>query len=94
MTELGSVHDVEVAEIHAPFTHQELLLTRALGLPDGVRINPSGGALTGNPMFAAGLVRIGEAAARIHDGSASKVLAHATQGPVLQQNLVCVMEAR
>jgi acetyl-CoA acetyltransferase len=94
MRELGSADGVEVAEIHAPFTHQELLLTRALGLPDGVAINPSGGALTGNPMFAAGLVRIGEAASRIHDGSASKVLAHATQGPVLQQNLVCLMESR
>jgi acetyl-CoA acetyltransferase len=93
MRELGPARGVEVAEIHAPFTHQELLLARALDLPDGVTINPSGGALTGNPMFATGLVRIGEAAARIHDGTASSVLAHATQGPVLQHNLVCLMEA-
>lgn len=83
---------VEVAELHAPFSHQELILREALGLDDGVRINPSGGVLAGNPMFAAGLARIGEAAQRILTGEASKVLAHATSGPALQQNLVAVME--
>ncbi|GAA3359210.1 thiolase domain-containing protein [Saccharopolyspora gregorii] len=83
---------VELAELHAPFTHQELLLRDALGLDGSVRINPSGGALCGNPMFAAGLTRIGEAARRVWSGEAGKVLAHATSGPALQQNLVCVME--
>ncbi|WP_431919887.1 thiolase domain-containing protein [Amycolatopsis tucumanensis] len=85
--------DVEVAELHAPFTHQELILRTALGLGNDVRVNPSGGVLTGNPMFAAGLARIGEAATRILTGQASKVLAHATSGPALQQNLVAVLEA-
>ena len=85
---------VEVAELYTPFSHQELLLRASLGLPDTVHVTPSGGALAGNPMFAGGLVRIGEAAARIADGSAGRVLAHATSGPVLQQNLVCVMEGR
>ncbi|MEV6710499.1 thiolase domain-containing protein [Lentzea sp. NPDC051208] len=85
---------VQVAELHAPFTHQEILLRQALGLGDDVTVNPSGGVLAGNPMFAAGLARIGEAARRIHDGSAAKVLGHATSGPLLQQNLVCVMEGR
>lgn len=85
---------VELAELHAPFTHQELILRRELGLDDGVRISPSGGALTGNPMFSAGLARIGEAAARIHRGEAAKTLAHATSGPALQQNLLAVLEAR
>ncbi|NIH79558.1 thiolase domain-containing protein [Amycolatopsis viridis] len=84
---------VEIAELHAPFTHQELILRTALGLGDDVRVNPSGGVLTGNPMFAAGLARIGEAATRILTGQASKVLAHATSGPALQQNLVAVLEA-
>ena len=83
--------DVTVAELHAPFSHQELILRRELGLGDDVRINPSGGALGGNPMFSAGLIRIGEAARRIWSGEADKVLAHATSGAALQQNLVCVM---
>ncbi|GLY69791.1 thiolase domain-containing protein [Amycolatopsis taiwanensis] len=89
----AGIDGVEVAELHAPFTHQELILRTALGLDERVRINPSGGVLTGNPMFAAGLARIGEAAQQIFTGKAQKVLAHATSGPALQQNLVAVLTA-
>jgi len=85
---------VEVAELHAPFSHQELILRRELGLADDVRVNPSGGALTGNPMFSGGGIRVGEAASRIWSGEASKAVAHATSGPALQQNLLCVLEGR
>ena len=85
---------VDTAELHAPFSHQEILLRYAMGLDDGTRINPSGGALCGNPMFAAGLARIGTAAGEIFAGRADRALGHATSGPALQQNLVCVMEAR
>jgi acetyl-CoA acetyltransferase len=81
-----------VAELYAPFTHQELILREALGLADSVVVNPSGGALGAHVMMAAGLVRIGEAARRIWDGSANRAVAHATSGPCLQQNLVCVLE--
>ena len=85
---------VDTAELHAPFTHQEILLRGALGLGDDVRVNPSGGVLCGNPMFAAGLARIGWAAQEIMSGRSGRALAHATSGPALQQNLVCMMEAR
>jgi acetyl-CoA acetyltransferase len=91
---VGGTAGVQVAELHAPFSHQELVLRSALGLGDDVQISPSGGALAANPMFSAGAIRIGEAAKRIWDGSADKVLGHATSGPALQQNLVCVMEAQ
>jgi acetyl-CoA acetyltransferase len=91
----GSVEvaPIEVAELHAPFSHQELLLREALGLGlgEGVAVNPSGGALCGNPMFAAGLARIGLAARAVMSGRASRALGHATSGPALQQNLVCVL---
>ncbi|MDT4938821.1 MAG: hypothetical protein QOG80_2492 [Pseudonocardiales bacterium] len=90
----AGIDGVEVAELQSPFTHQELILRSALGLDDQVRLTPSGGALAGNPMFAAGLTRIGEAARHVMDGSAGRVLAHATSGPALQHNLVCVMEGR
>ena len=90
----AGVDGVEVAELHAPFSHQELILREELGLGDDVRINPSGGALTANPVFTAGLNRIGEAARRIWSGEATRALGHATSGPALQQNLVCVMEGR
>ena len=90
----AGVDGVQVAELHAPFTHQDILLRQALGLGEEVRVNPSGGVLAGNPMFAAGLIRIGAAAAEIRAGRADKAMAHATSGPLLQQNLVCVLEGR
>jgi acetyl-CoA acetyltransferase len=83
---------VDIAELHAPFTVQELILRDAIGLGDDVAINPSGGALSANPVMAAGLIRIGEAATRITAGEANRAVAHATSGPCLQQNLVCVLE--
>jgi acetyl-CoA acetyltransferase len=84
---------IEVAELHAPFSSQELIVRDALGLDEKVtNINPSGGALATNPLMVAGLVRLGQAARHIHEGTASRTLAHATSGPCLQQNLVCVLE--
>jgi len=85
---------LDVAEIHAPFTHQHLILTEAIWIPGKTKVNPSGGALAANPMFVAGLERIGFAAQHIWNGSAERVLAHATSGPALQQNLVAVMEGK
>jgi acetyl-CoA acetyltransferase len=92
--ERAGVHDgpVDVAELHAPFTHQELILRDALGLDGHEGVNPSGGALAANPIMVAGLLRIGEVAQRVIDGEASRGVAHATSGPCLQQNLVCVLE--
>jgi len=90
----GDTGSIEVAEIYAPFTHQHLILTEAIGLGGSTKMNPSGGALAANPMFSAGLERIGFAAQHIFTGSAQRVLAHATSGPALQQNLVAVLEGK
>jgi len=85
---------LDVVEVSSTFSPQELILLSALGLaPDSsTSINPSGGPLAGNPIMSVGLIRILEAAARIIDGSANRALAHATSGPLLQQNLVCLLE--
>ncbi len=83
---------VDVAELHAPFAHQELIVSRALGLGPETAVNPSGGALAANPVMAAGLVRIGEASRALAGGAGRRGVAHATSGPCLQQNLVCVLE--
>jgi acetyl-CoA acetyltransferase len=83
----------DIAEIHAPYSHQDILIARALGLGSDVVINPSGGPFGANAYIATGLCRLGAAASRILDGSAHSAVAHATSGPCLQQNLVCVLEA-
>ncbi|MFC3994991.1 lipid-transfer protein [Nocardiopsis sediminis] len=84
---------VDVAELHARFAHEEILLRAALGLGDGVDVNPSGGPLGADPVMATGLIRIGEVARRIAEGTAARGVAHAAQGPCLQHNLVAVLEA-
>jgi len=90
----GDVGSIDVAEIYAPFSHQQLILAEAIGLNGSTKVNPSGGALAANPMFSTGLERIGFAARHVFDGSAQRVLAHATSGAALQQNLVAVMEGK
>ena len=85
--------DVDIAELYAPFSHQEIILTRALGLGTSTRVNPSGGVLAGNLMMASGLSRIGEVFNRIVAGDARRGVAHATSGPCLQHNLVTVLES-
>jgi acetyl-CoA acetyltransferase len=89
----GATGTFDVAELHAQFSHEELILAEALGLGgNGTAINPSGGPLAANPVMSAGLIRVGEVARRITSGTADRGLAHAASGPCLQQNLVCVLE--
>ncbi|BBH67456.1 lipid-transfer protein [Actinoplanes sp. OR16] len=83
----GLDREVDVVALHAPFTHQELLLRAALDLPPDIRMSP----VSGDAMFSAGLSRIGAAAEEIMSGRANRAAAHATSGPALQQNLVCTL---
>ena len=83
---------IEVAELHAPFSYQELILSDALGLGDDTEVNPSGGALAANPVMATGLIRMIEAARQITENGKHRTLAHTTSGPCLQQNLVAILE--
>ena len=85
---------VDIAELYAPFSHQEIILRQALGLSDSTKVNESGGVLAGNLMMASGLSRIGEVAMRLINGEGKRGVAHATSGPCLQQNLVTVLEAQ
>ncbi len=84
---------VQVAELYAPFSHQEIILCRALGLGAATVINPSGGVMAGNLMMASGLARMGEVFRRIASGEITRGIAHATSGPCLQHNLVAVLES-
>ncbi len=88
----GAGGAIDVAELHAQFSHEELILAEALGLNGSTVVNPSGGPLAANPVMSAGLIRIGEVARRISSGEAARGVAHATSGPCLQQNMVVVLE--
>lgn len=83
---------IDIAELYAPFSHQEIILSRALKLGATTEINPSGGVLAGNLLMASGLSRVGEVFNRIVSGDVERGLAHATSGPCLQHNLVTVLE--
>ncbi|MFT5604475.1 MAG: acetyl-CoA acetyltransferase [Paracoccaceae bacterium] len=83
---------VDVAELYAPFSHQQIILQQALKLNAETRVNPSGGALAGHVLMAAGLDRFGAAAREIWTGRADRALAHATSGPCLQQNMLAILE--
>ena len=85
---------VEVAELSNVCSAEELILRDALGLGDDVEMSPSGGALTGNAVMVTGLARIGEAFKQVTQNGKQRALGHASSGPCLQQNLVCVLEAR
>jgi acetyl-CoA acetyltransferase len=83
---------IDVLEVHAPYSHQELIVVDAVGAASIGALNPSGGALPADPLMATGLIRIGSAAEAILQGDARRTVGHATNGPCLQHNLLCLME--
>lgn len=83
---------IDVAELMVCYSPEEIVLRNALGLEDATLVNPSGGPLAAHPVMATGLVRVAEVARRIASGDARRGLAHASSGPCLQQNLLCLME--
>ncbi len=89
----GTTGPIDVAELMVNYSPEELILRDALGLGDDANVNPSGGPLAGHPVMATGLDpghRGGATASRT--ATASRGVAHASSGPCLQQNLLCVLE--
>lgn len=106
--------ELDVAEISARCAHEEPLYARALGLfggdvrtcmtqsgtGHGVAVNPSGGAITGNPTSVNGLTRLAEAYLQLSgqagehqvDG-ARTALAHAADGICGQGQSVVILRA-
>jgi acetyl-CoA C-acetyltransferase len=102
--------DIDIAEISARYAHEELLYGEALGLwarkdvakvaatQNGGKVNPSGGAITGNPATVAGLTRVAEAylqlseAAGAHQVPGARVaLAHGADGICGQTQAVVIL---
>jgi acetyl-CoA C-acetyltransferase len=105
-------NQIDVAEIYECYAHEEIILTEALGFAEkgkgaalnseingDLPINPSGGAIGGNPPCATGLIRIIEAAKQIRgdaDGhqikGVKKAVATGQIGMCAQNNIVYVLE--
>ena len=77
---------LDAAWLHVPFAYQELLLREAFGL-NGQPVDSDAG-----PIMVGGLQRIASAFRAVSGGTHGRVLAHATSGACLQQNLVTVLE--
>jgi len=79
---------VDVVDVHAPFSHQAQLVVDAIGADvDAVRLADV------DPIMVTGLLRVVDAANAVLDGSARRAVAHATNGPCLQHNVLCLLEA-
>jgi hypothetical protein len=65
----------------------------AIGAGEIGSVNPSGGALPADPIMVTGLIRMGYAAQAVMHGDAERAVGHATNGPCLQQNLLCLIDA-
>jgi acetyl-CoA C-acetyltransferase len=104
--------EIQVAELFEAYAHEELIFTEALGLADkgkapdlnvdindDLSINPSGGAISGNPPCGTGLIRIIEAAKQI-TGEAGKyqvkdvkkAIASGQIGMCAQNSIIYVLE--
>ncbi|MFW9771872.1 MAG: thiolase family protein [Candidatus Thorarchaeota archaeon] len=103
---------IDVAEIFEAYAHEELILSEALGLAEkgmgyslnteiggDLPINPSGGAIGGNPPCAAGLIRIIEATKQLRGEAngyqvkgAKRAIASGQMGLCAQNNIIYVLE--
>lgn len=104
--------EIDLAELFEAYAHEELIFTEALGLADKGKgpslnseiggdfpVNPSGGALGGNPPCATGLIRIIEAAKQIKGEAngyqvknAKRAIASGQIGMCAQNNILYVLE--
>ncbi|MFW9818501.1 MAG: thiolase family protein [Candidatus Thorarchaeota archaeon] len=104
--------EIDVAELFEAFAHEELIFTEALDFAEkgkGVElnteingdlpVNPSGGALGGNPPCATGLIRIIEAVKQIRGEAkgyqikdAKKAIASGQIGMCAQNNILYLLE--
>lgn len=104
--------EIQLAELFEAYAHEELIFAEALGLTAKGKgaslkseiggefpINPSGGALGGNPPCATGLIRIIEAVKQLRGEAngyqvkgAKKAIASGQIGICAQNNIVYVLE--
>ena len=104
--------EIDLAEFYEAYAHEEAIFSESLGIADvgqgtnfsseiggDIPINPSGGAIGGNPPCATGLIRIIEAAKQLRgeaDGyqvkGAKKAIASGQIGMCAQNNIIYILE--
>ena len=105
-------NDIDVAELFEGYAHEEPIFAEALGIAEKGKgtqldsniggefpINPSGGAIGGNPPCATGLIRIIEAAKQLNGEAgkyqvkgAKRAIASGQIGMCAQNNILYVLE--
>jgi acetyl-CoA C-acetyltransferase len=105
-------YDIDVAELFESYAHEEPIFAEALGIAEKGKatqldtniggefpINPSGGAIGGNPPCATGLIRIIEAAKQLSGEAgkyqvkgAKRAIASGQIGMCAQNNILYVLE--
>ena len=105
-------NEIQIAELYEAYAHEELIFSEALQLADkgkapelntnidgDLPINPSGGAIGGNPPCGTGLIRIIEAAKQLTKeagnyqvSGAKKAIASGQIGMCAQNSIVYVLE--
>jgi acetyl-CoA C-acetyltransferase len=105
-------NDIDVAELFESYAHEEPIFAEALGIAEKGKatqldtniggefpINPSGGAIGGNPPCATGLIRIIEAAKQLSGEAgkyqvkgAKRAIASGQIGMCAQNNILYVLE--
>lgn len=105
-------NQIDVAELFEAYAHEELIMAEALGLAEKGKgsslnseiggelpINPSGGAIGGNPSCATGLIRIIEAVKQLRGeangyqvSGAKRAIASGQIGMCAQNNVLYVLE--
>ena len=88
--------ELDVVEVHDASSAQTLLWREGLGLADagGPAWNPSGGAMSAQPGFATGLVRVAEVFERLAQGEGKTGLAHGMTGFVGQAHCAWILRRR
>ncbi|MFW9865911.1 MAG: thiolase family protein [Candidatus Thorarchaeota archaeon] len=104
--------EIDLAEIFEAYAHEEVILSEALGLAGkgegtclnseingDIPINPSGGAISGNPPCGTGLIRVIEAAKQLRGEAkgyqikdTKKAIATGQIGMCAQNNIVYILE--
>jgi hypothetical protein len=80
---------IDLLEVHAPFSHQAQLVVDAVGADAAaVRLADA------DPIMVTGLLRVVAATNAVLGGEAQRAVAHGTNGPCLQHNVLCLLEAR